>query len=204
MSEVKGQSRRDRARETRQRILRAADEEFRANGYQGTTMAAVAKRAAVAVQTVYFVFHTKVDLLNDVYDAAVLGDDGPPPSTEWFRAAITAVDPRQSLRLFVEGTSGILGRAASLAAVAKAAAVVDPEAGEVQAEHERLRVEGYRDFLGHVTGLEADLDTATDVLLTLLGPGTYLAFVADRGWTPERYVDWTADALADLLLTPGR
>ena len=42
-------------------------------------MAAIAQRAGVAVQTVYFVFHTKAELLSRVIDAAVLGPDPNPP-----------------------------------------------------------------------------------------------------------------------------
>jgi hypothetical protein len=47
-----------------------------------------------------------------------------------------------------------------------------------------------------------DLDPAeaTDVLLTLAGSDVFLDFTEGRGWTLQRYVDWTTDALSSLLL----
>lgn len=43
-------------------------------GYTGTRMVDVAAAAGVAVQAVYWVFHTKPELLTACYDLAVQGD----------------------------------------------------------------------------------------------------------------------------------
>lgn len=72
---VKGPTRKERSERTRRAIVQAATDEFRASGYHGTTMAAIARRAGVAVQTVYFVFHTKPLLLTATIDQAVMGDE---------------------------------------------------------------------------------------------------------------------------------
>src|SRR6478672_6172893 len=79
-------TRRDRARATRLRITKAAYALFCERGYAGTTMADVASAAGVAVQTVYFSFHTKSELLSRAYDFAVLGegDPVPPEKTAWY------------------------------------------------------------------------------------------------------------------------
>jgi len=45
-----------------------------------------------------------------------------------------------------------------------------------------------------------DVDEATDVLLMLAGPDTYLAFVRERNWSHDRFVIWAGAALAELLL----
>jgi AcrR family transcriptional regulator len=201
------QTRRDRARQTRRTILQAAYGEFCASGYLGTTMAAIASRAGVAVQTVYFVFHTKAELLSSTFDFAVLGDDEPTPpeNTEWYRALATDSDPRRAMRGFISGTSTILCRAAPLAEVVRTAAASDPDVALVQSQHERLRAEGY----GHAVRMLADrgalragidVDEATDVLLTLAGPDTYLAFARDRGWSHDQFVTWAGAALTELLL----
>ena len=51
-------------------------------------MAEVAERAAVAVQTLYFTFHTKGALLGEVFERAVLGPgELPPPLQPWHQAA---------------------------------------------------------------------------------------------------------------------
>ena len=56
-------SKRERAEQTRTRIIDAAYRLFTQHGYEATTMQAVADEARVAVQTVYFTFHTKGGLL---------------------------------------------------------------------------------------------------------------------------------------------
>src|SRR5213595_300848 len=72
-------SRRERAKATQWRIVKAAYTLFCARGYAGTTMAEIAEAAGVAVQTVYFTFHTKSALLSRAYDFAVMGEDEPLP-----------------------------------------------------------------------------------------------------------------------------
>ncbi|MEU4482360.1 TetR/AcrR family transcriptional regulator [Micromonospora sp. NPDC023966] len=52
------QRRSQRAAETRRRILNGALDLFVANGYGATNLQAVADRAGVAIQTIYFVFGT--------------------------------------------------------------------------------------------------------------------------------------------------
>src|SRR4051812_254243 len=80
-------SRTQRARATRSRILRAAYSLFAAQGYPAVTMAAVAAEASVAVQTLYFTFGTKAELLQHAYEYAVIGDGEVLPPTEqpWYR-----------------------------------------------------------------------------------------------------------------------
>src|SRR5436190_130003 len=147
--EVKGAaktSRREQARQTREKIVQAADEEFRAAGYQGATMAAIARRAGVAEQTVYFVFHTKAELLNNVIDTAVLGTEDPvaPEEAPWYQAMKAEPDPVASLHIFLRGVADVLARAAPLKAIVRAAANVDPEVQRVQAKHELMRQQVYR------------------------------------------------------------
>ena len=60
---VKPRNRRDRAKATRRRIAEAALHRFSEQGYAATTMDAIARDAGVAVQTVYFTFHTKAEVL---------------------------------------------------------------------------------------------------------------------------------------------
>ena len=66
-------ARRQKALETRWRIMDAAPAEFTERGYHDATMAAIAERAGVAVQTVYLGFRTKSGLLEEVVGNAVLG-----------------------------------------------------------------------------------------------------------------------------------
>jgi AcrR family transcriptional regulator len=199
-------SRRDRARATRLRILHAAHALFVERGYTGTRMADVAERAGVAVQTVYFTFHTKAELLQNCYDLAVLGEDDPrpPQQQEWYRRMLSARSGTAALRLFASGNGEICARIAVLDDVTRSASH-EPEAVAVRANGERLRRDGMQEIARHLDdrfGLRAglDLDRATDVLLTLSGGAVYRALVVDYGWTQEQYVDWVAATLADQLL----
>ena len=207
MDDVKGLSRKERAARTRAAIIRAATEEFRASGYHGATMAAIAKRAGVAVQTAYFVFHTKPALLTAAIDSAVMGEDvpTPPERTDWWQEATTTTDGRRALELFVSNVAEISTRSAVLDRVAHAAATTDPEIIDLIAHHESLRTKGFRTYVDTLVSrglLREGLDPAeaTDVLLTLTGADVFLNFTEGRGWTLQRYISWTTGALCTLLL----
>src|SRR5512140_993625 len=98
MADVKGDpdqrmTRRERASRTRLRIVRAAYDRFAAQGYAATTMGQVAADAGVAVQTVYFVFHTKPELL--VATLKIAGGGPAEPNREvmerdWIRRIVEA------------------------------------------------------------------------------------------------------------------
>src|ERR1700753_2540406 len=79
MADVKPMTRKARAAATRQRITESAHRLFLEQGYAATTMPAVAAASGVAVQTVYFTFRTKGDLLNAVFEWVVLGPAEVPP-----------------------------------------------------------------------------------------------------------------------------
>lgn len=55
--------RRKQAEDTRERIAQAADELIKQNGYENTTIGAIADRAGVATQTVYAIFGSKQGIL---------------------------------------------------------------------------------------------------------------------------------------------
>jgi AcrR family transcriptional regulator len=88
---------------------------FSARGYAKATMEAVAAEAGVAVQTVYFTFHTKAALLQAAYEFAVLGAERTPPHlTAWWRAAEAAPDVVRAVAHIVDGSVALLERAAPL------------------------------------------------------------------------------------------
>jgi AcrR family transcriptional regulator len=201
-------SRRDRARATRLRMIHAAQRVFIARGYAGARMIDIATEAGVAVQTVYFTFHTKAELLQACYELAVLGEDDPrPPAAQpWHTAMLGARDGRAAIRRFAEGNSAIAARVALLDDVVRSAAH-EPDAIQVRDHNEQLRRDGYRRIVGHLAGrfgLPAHLDPedAVDILLTLAGPATYRALVADYGWPHDHFVDWLTTTLSQQLLAP--
>lgn len=205
MADVKG-SRREKSRATRQKILEAAERVFVESGFHGATIAAIAARAGVATQTVYFVFHTKAELISAAIDSLVLGDDPTiPQDTEWWRAMSEAPDSANALEIFVRGAAPLFQRASTLSEVLRGAALTDDELRKTHEHHERLREAGFREVIEVVAAkgsLREDLtvDTATDVLLVTLSDASYVQFTTERGWTHEQVVDAYCVALPRLLL----
>ncbi len=202
-------SRREKAAATRVRMIRAAIEVFIETGYAGARMADIAERADVAVQTLYYTFRTKGDLLQACIHHAVLGLQDLPPERQPFWAQMNAArSGRKALAAFVRGNTAILGRAAELDEVQKAAAH-EPDAARVAAESQALRrrtqaevVVMLADRFTLRTGL--DIDTATDLFVTLCGSEVFLS-LKRCGWPEDKYAVWLTDALAtQLLARPGR
>lgn len=206
---VKPPSRRRKAEATRRKILRAAQEEFLATGFHGATMAAIATRAGVAVQTVYFVFHTKAELISAVIDAAVMGDDEPvsPQETGWWAEMEAAPSADEALRIFVRGAAPLFERASAISEILRAAALTDPDVRRTHERHARLQRDGFRQVVASLAQKgalrsELDSDTATDVLLTVFGDAVWHLLRSEHGWSEERVTAWMCDALPRLLLDP--
>lgn len=198
--------RRARALATQWRIAKAAFRLFCDRGYTGTTMADIATAAGVAVQTVYFTFHTKAAVLSRAYDLAVSGEGEsiPPWEQPWYLEMAAAADEVEGLCRLVDGVGEIIRRLTPLYVVASGAATSDPEVAEVVDRHERWRVEGYRgmvEVLRAKSGLRAGLtpERANDLLLLYAGMDVYHALVEVAGWTHDEWVAWTTSTLAHQL-----
>jgi AcrR family transcriptional regulator len=210
--------RRQRALVTRRRILRAAYRLFCENGYVATTMDAIAAEAEVAVQTLYFTFHTKGALLGETLGAVIMGFDrwmGPPrepfdaaraPKThfEWYPRFEAEPDARRALAIFVENSEETMRLGGALIKVLDAASG-DPDAAAVYQVGERRRGDTYRTIvttLARKAGLRPGLTVAraTDILLVLFSGSTYHAMAAGRRWSPAECTRWFTDLLAQQLL----
>lgn len=198
---VKGMSRKDKALATRNRIVGAALAAFLQDGYGATTMEAIARSAGVAVQTVYFTFRTKGDLLQAVYENVVLGPDGVPPHlTGWWRATEDEPDVARAVRHLVEGTAELLERAAPLVWTV----LGDETARSGYELNEGMRRSGY-DHLVRVLADKRPLRDgvserrARDVLLVLTGPQVFQQLTGELGWRREDYVAWASAAVLSEL-----
>jgi AcrR family transcriptional regulator len=210
VNKVKTGGRRERTRTTRLKIIRAAHAEFLEHGYHGATMAEIARRAAVAPQTVYFVFHTKAELIRATIDTAVLSEDDPtdPEQGEWWVAMDAAATGVETLEHFVRGAGHLYARAAGISEVLRAAALTDPDVHAIWRQHDQQHVAALRRVIETVatksplrSGL--DLAAATDILITIYGDSAYLLLTTERGWSHDRVIDWVCQALPVLLLEPG-
>ncbi|HEX6871987.1 MAG TPA: TetR/AcrR family transcriptional regulator [Micromonosporaceae bacterium] len=186
----------EKARETRRRIVAAASELFTRDGYLQTTMAGIAAHAAVAVQTMYLSFGSKVAVLSAALDVAIVGDDEPVPVLDrpWFAELRDEPDGKAALRLFVTAASQIVHRTYPLYAVTRDASA-DPELGEVLRRNKQLR------FVTH-TAVTRELATkagfrpglgvplAAQTVYTLMSQETYGLLVSEHGWSVAEWADW--------------
>ena len=205
-----GPSRRERAQATRRRIIEAALARFRDEGYAATTMETIAADARVAVQTVYFTFHTKAELLLAAMTVAG-GDPGAPEDPAeraWFGRVMTAASGARRLALIVELGNEIYGRVAPLMSAVRAAASVDPGIDLAWNGLAARRRDGMRqviDVFARRDELRPGLDPtlALDLLFGIHRSETYLAFTVECGWPVERYKAWQFATLARQLLPGG-
>lgn len=187
-------------------MAKAAFGLFCERDYSGTTMAHIAEAAGVAVQTVYFTFHTKAAVLSRAYDFAVAGEGEPtvPWEQPWYREMVDATDVVESLGRLVAGVGEITRRLTPLYVVTSGAAASDPEVAEVVDRHERWRVEGYRDMVEVLrarSALRAGLtpERANHLLLLYVGMDVYHALVEVAGWSHDEWAAWTTATLAHQL-----
>jgi AcrR family transcriptional regulator len=201
-----GLTRRERATRTRLRIAAAATDLFAADGYTATTIEAVAKRAGVAVQTVYFVFHTKPQLLVESVRIAGGGAEGASDvmARAWIQEVAAAPDGARRLALAVEHGSKIYLRLGPLWPAIQAA-LGEPDVRTAWGEIVRGRREGMRrivDLMASRGELRAGLEpaVAADILSGIHRHEVYLAFTGEAGWSFDRYRAWSYAALCEALL----
>lgn len=199
-------SRRERAKATEARITKKAFELFCERGYAGTTMGEIAAAAGVAVQTVYFAFHTKATLLSRAYDYAVMGERESlvPTSQPWYQEMRTANSLTDAVQHMVVGVGEITRRLTPLYIIAQSTAASDPEVAEVVNRHERWRIEGYAQVL-EVLRTKAPLRSGLDperanhLLLLYVGMDVYHFLVEVSGWSHDEWAAWTTETLAAQL-----
>ena len=197
----------EQARLTRRRALDAARDLLVERGPAAVTMRDVAAEAGVSVETVYKTFRTKAALIKDVYDVTLAGDDEPIPMIDRpeLQAVLAASDPRAKLARFAIAARQFGERVGPLLAKLLAAARGgDPDLLRFRETINQERMAGARSIVGQLAAfgalrVEVDPDQACDLVWTLNSPEVYELLVVDRGWTPDQYEQWLAQALTDTL-----
>jgi AcrR family transcriptional regulator len=200
----KSLTRQRQAHETRGRIVEATRQLLEAEGYAGMTVEAVARRAEVAVQTVYAVFGSKTGILAELLNQTTFGAD----YENTVRQILEEKDPETRLR----GAARIARQIHDAQRVGfellRGAGVVAPELARLEQERERIRYEreeamilSLRDAKRLRPGLS--YRAARDILWTLTGSDVYRMLVREREWSSQKYQDWLADTLVRSLLSPS-
>ena len=195
---------------TRRQVLDAARMLFEADGYAPTTVATIAREAGVAAKTVYLSFGSKSGVLRGVWDLALKGDeaDAPVAARPWYLEVLEEPDAEQQLRINARNARAVKERIAPMLQVIRDGAPVDADVAElwelIQTDfhaNQRVIVESIAAKGALAAGL--DVDAATDILWTLNHPDLWFLLVGRRGWTPDRFETWFADACCQQLLGSG-
>jgi AcrR family transcriptional regulator len=194
---------------TRQRILDAGRELIVERGYRPTTVAAIATRAGVHVDTVYELVGRKPVLLRELIEQALSGTDAPvaPEDREYVKAIGAEPDPARKLAIYARAVREIQARMAPLLLALRDASATEPDAAEVWREISDRRAANMRKLAQDLAGgLRADLsvEEAGDVIWATNSSELYVLLTVERGWPPDRYERWLADTWCRLLLPDTR
>ena len=199
--------RRERARQARDQIIGIAEGLFLSRGYTATTVAAIAAQARVSVETIYKGFGGKPGLVRAIVEAGLAGPGPVPAEQRSDQIRDTEPDPRQILTAWGAFLTEIAPRTAPILLLARDAAASDPELAALldqisAARLERMTVNarGLSEAAHLLPGLT--LAQAADILWTYSSPELYDLLVLRRGWSPERYGRFAAQAMIAALLTP--
>jgi AcrR family transcriptional regulator len=200
--------REEQAAATRRRILSAARQLFTTKGYPDTSVAEVARRAKVSVDTLYASVGRKPQLLLAVHDMVLGSADEPIPGEqrEYVAAMRAAVGARAKLRTYAEALEQLLPRTVPLIESLRVAARSDPECRRVWDGYNQRRAENMLRLAADLrsTGeLRNDLsDEDVAHLVWMTNSPEYYQLATFNGRTPQQYATqvldlWTRTLLAD-------
>ena len=192
--------RREHAEATRRRIVDAADKLFREVGYEKATIAAIARTAKVAVQTLYGAFSSKEQIGAAVIEREVI-ESGIRDATA---QALAATDPEEAIR-------GVVVAATRL--YAGQSEIIDllglEFAATVRRMADQFRLRNLTELLSgpaFVPRLRPGLtpESAALTAWAVSGIENYQRFVRESGWGRKRYERWLGDTLIHLTLSERR
>ena len=186
------------ALQTREQVMVAAAALFEESGWAGTTVVSIAKRAGVAVETVYSGFGSKKQVLRAVVDFAVVGDAEPLPLAE--REVFTTLAEGELDDRIVAGIemlADIQARLAKLWRTVGEAAASDEEIAGWRRQWEEGRRLDVQRSVELILRREID-DVDLDLLWGIFSHEVYGMLVLDRGLDRAQYVERMRAAVAAI------
>lgn len=197
----------EQAAATRHAVLVAAKDLFVSNGYAATTVADIAERARVSLDTVYATVGRKPALLRELVETAISGTEQGVPAEQrdyvtGIRAATTA---RDKITIYAAAITEIQQRMAPVFLALRDAAPTDPESAALWTEIGRRRAANMRTFAADLrsTGqVREDLtdQQVADIIWSMNAAEYWVLLVHERSWTPQQFTAWLTDAWTRLLL----
>jgi hypothetical protein len=194
----------EKAAETRRLIITAAGEVFSERGYAGATMAQIAERAGVSVESVHGL-GTKPVLLIHAFKQTYAGASGWKTILDEpdLLRIMSTEDTDAAIQGYAEFIAAANGRSHGIWPAVRTAALSEPRVAEQIDELIALKKQ---DFLmgaawyadRGVVSAEADPATVAPYLYVLTSQETYDQLIQDWGYTPETYVVWLTEAIKKM------
>jgi AcrR family transcriptional regulator len=198
----------EQARRTRRRVLDAARALLVEQGYAAVSMTAIAARAEVSVALLYKTFTSKPELVKEVYDVTLAGDDVEQPiaAREEIAEVLAEPDPRGKLARYARLSRVLSGRAGALAVTLREAA----RGGQAELvpflqATDTERLVGATRLAQHLADagmlrLGLTVERARDLLWMTTSPEAFTLLTRDRGWSLDDYESWVLSSLEAALL----
>jgi AcrR family transcriptional regulator len=177
-------------------------------GYRSTTVAAVARAAGVNVDTVYELVGRKPVIVRMLIEMAISGADSAVPAEErdYVRRIRALHEAHAKLTEYATAMAGIQIRMAPLFLALREAAATDSSAQQIWSDIADRRAANMRLLAADLRAAGGVRDDLTDVEIADIiwatnSPELYVLLTKDRGWTPEQYGRWLADAWHRQLLS---
>jgi AcrR family transcriptional regulator len=184
-------------------VLDAAERLMLRDGYEATTVAAIADAAAVSVETIYKSFGGKPGLVWELFQRGLRGAGPEPAETRSDR--LRSTDPTTLVDGWSRLATEVAPRVAPLQLLARAAAQSDPRMRAEFDAMDDVRLTRMRDnaaALAALGGLREGItvEEAGDVLFTVSSTEMYELLVLRRGWTLEKFGRYVRDTITHALL----
>jgi AcrR family transcriptional regulator len=196
----------EQAQDTRRRIRGAADALFLERGYTDVSMDEIARAAGVARQTVFSAYGSKGNVLKEVIDVRLAGDDAPVALAERPAAQrmLTSPDPQDAVRRGARLIVEVALRVAPVWPAVSQAAATDPEIAELLRTYDEARHAGIGEIVDVVANLGAlrrgrTRARAKDAVFLLTDPST-IHHAERLGWSATEIERWYSECLSALLL----
>jgi AcrR family transcriptional regulator len=202
-------------RETRRQLLLAARDEFAENGYRAATVARIAARAGVAVQTLYHAWGSKRDLLRGVLELAISGDidihldrDELPNALLAATDSATRHDPVPLMAHLAREFRILAERSAGIWKTYRDAAAVDADIAADWSALMHLRRTNFAVLFASVpdeawrTGLSAE--RAIDTIWTIASPQSHELLVGVLDYSYDEFEVWVLETIRRAVLSADR
>lgn len=198
--------RREQADATRWGVLAAAHTLFTTRGYAQTSVAHIARRAGVSVDTVYVSVGRKPQLLLAVHDMILGSSEVPIPAQErgYVRRIREADTAEDKIKIYARALAELLPQTVPLHMALSEAGRREPPCRELRQSIDARRRANMRLFAADLrsTGrVREDLtdDHVADLVWSMNSP-EYFQLLTDAGYTPGQYADAVTDTWTKTLL----